>query len=286
MPLVTTKSILEDAYRNHYAIGAFAVHNLEIIKAVIQAAESLGSPVILQTTPSTIRYIGLNQVIAMVKSASQEAKIPVALHLDHGDSFQTICQCLHSGYTSVMIDASDQPFESNVNAVRKVVDVAHAIDVPVEAEIGTVGQAADGLQTDEAEAGLTRPEVAEDFVSQTEIDSLAPAFGTAHGVYQDEPVLHFDRLREISNRVNIPIVMHGASGVAEKSVQKAVQNGVSKVNISTELKMAFADELRRYLNDNPDDSDPRKYFVTARHKVEEIVKEKIESIQPVKEDTL
>lgn len=286
MPLVSTQGILQDAYQNHYAVGAFAVHNLEIVKAVVGTAESLESPVILQTTPSTIRYVGMKQISAMVKAAAEEATIPVALHLDHGDGFDTVCQCLHAGYTSVMIDASDYPFDQNVRHVQKVVEAAHAVDVPVEAEIGTVGQAADEIQADEAGARLTRPETAEDFVAQTGIDSLAPAFGTAHGVYQTEPQLDIARLRDISERVHIPIVMHGASGVPEGGVRKAIQAGVSKVNFSTELKIAFVNELRRYLNEHPNDNDPRKYFVPARRKVEELVKQKIEMIQYSKEQVV
>lgn len=285
MPLVSTQAMLQDAYQNHYAIGAFAVHNLEIVKAVVETAESLKSPVILQTTPSTVRYIGIEQLTAMVRVAAEGTTIPVALHLDHGDGFDTVCQCLRAGYTSVMIDASDYPFKQNVAHVQKVVEVAHALGVPVEAEIGTVGQAAEEVEADEADTRLTPPETAKAFVSQTGIDSLAPAFGTAHGVYQKQPQLDIARLKDISARVQIPIVMHGASGVPEEGVRKAIRNGVSKVNFSTELKIAFAKELRRYLNDNPNDNDPRKYFIPARRKVEELIRQKIEMIQNTKENT-
>lgn len=276
MGLVTTKEVLEDGYRNHYAIGAFAAHNLEIVKAIVSAAEAMQTPVIIQTTPGTIRYIGINHVYAMVKTAAEESKVPVALHLDHGDSFETVVQCLRSGYTSVMIDASDLPFEENVNYVKKVVETAHAVGVPVEAELGTIGGAEEDLERDEAEARLTDPKAAKDFVDRTQIDSLAPAFGTAHGHYKNEPVLDLDRLEEISNRVHLPLVMHGASGVPDEGVRRAIQRGVSKVNFSTELKTAFAEELRRFLNEYPNEADPRKYFVSAREKVEEIVKHKMD----------
>lgn len=283
MPFVSAQTMLQDAYQQRYAVGAFAVHNLEIVKAVVETAESLAAPVILQTTPSTIRYLGIKQTKRMVQVAAEEACIPVALHLDHGDSFAMICQCLREGYTSVMIDASDEPFSENVRQVQKVVEVAHAVGVPVEAEIGTVGQAADMNISDDPSNHLTGPQTAKDFATKTGIDTIAPAFGTAHGVYNDEPHLDIARLKEITNLAGIPVVMHGASGVPRESVRAAVRAGVSKVNFSTELKLAFADELRNYLNENPNDNDPRKYFIPARQKVAEIVKQKIEMIQPSKE---
>lgn len=282
MAFVTTKSILEDGYRNHYAIGAFAVHNLEIVKAVVGAAETMGMPVILQTTPGTIRYLGINQICAMVKTAAEESSVPVALHLDHGDSFETVIRCLRAGYTSVMIDASNLPFEENVSYVQKVVEAAHAADVPVEAELGTIGGAQEELDWDEATSRMTDPVAAKVFVDRTNIDSLAPAFGTAHGHYANEPVLDLDRLKVISNRVQLPIVMHGASGVPDEAVREAIQCGVSKVNFSTELKTAFVDELQDFLNHNQNERDPRKYFVSARRKVEEIAKHKMKVLQSVR----
>lgn len=277
MALVTTKDILEDGCRNHYAVGAFAVHNLEIVKAIVSAADATQMPVILQTTPGTIRYLGINQIYAMVKTAAEESTVPVALHLDHGDSFETVIRCLRAGYTSVMIDASDLPFEENVSYVQKVVEAAHAVDVPVEAELGTIGSA--NKESDGADSGLTDPEGSKEFTNRTKIDSLAPAFGTAHGHYASEPVLDFDRLKDISNLVQLPIVMHGASGVPDEGVRKAIQGGVSKVNFSTELKTAFVNELRRFLNENPNEGDPRKYFVSARQIVEEIAEQKMKVLQ-------
>jgi len=275
MGLVSSKQMLLDAYNNHYAIGAFATHNLEIMKAVVEAADELSVPVIFQTTPGTIRYIGVDYIVAMTKIAAEKYSVPVALHLDHGDSLQIVMQCLRAGYTSIMIDGSHLPFEENIQLVKQVVELAHSVNVPVEAELGTIGGTEDDLTVDEAQATYTDPDLASEFVHRTNIDFLAPAFGTAHGVYKGEPKLAFDRLEQITKKVAIPLVMHGASGVPEESVKKALKYGISKVNISTELKIPFAEELRNYLVQHPNESDPRKYFLSARESVKEVVKQKI-----------
>ncbi|MFD2444353.1 ketose-bisphosphate aldolase [Bacillus sp. CGMCC 1.16607] len=279
MGLVTTKELLIDAYQNHYAVGAFGAHNLEMIKAVIAGAEKMNAPVILQTTPGTINYVGVNYLKAMVEEAAKNAKIPVALHLDHGDSFDIAIKCLRAGYTSIMIDGSHLSFEENINLVRKVTEVAHAINVPVEAELGTIGGVEDDLMVEEEAVFFTDPEMAERFVFETKIDSLAPAFGTAHGMYKQEPKLRFDLLSEIYERTECPLVMHGASGVSAESVQKTLNLGIAKVNFSTELKDAFAQEMRLYFSENPLQNDPRKYFVTAAKIVKEVVIEKIKMLQ-------
>ncbi|WML49084.1 class II fructose-1,6-bisphosphate aldolase [Neobacillus sp. PS3-34] len=279
MSFVTTKELLDDAYWNNYAVGAFAVHNLEILKAVVVGAESLGAPVIFQTTPGTIKYLGIEYIVEMTKIAAEKAKIPIALHLDHGDSFKTVMQCIRAGYTSIMIDGSHLPFEENIHLVKKVVEAAHFVNVPVEAELGTIGGVEDDLSVEDANAQLTNPDLAEEFVLRTNIDSFAPAFGTAHGLYKSEPKLNFELLDEINKRVKCPIVMHGASGVPEESVRHSLNYGVAKVNFSTELKIAFAEKLRTFMMDNPTQEDPRKYFVPAREAVEKIVKQKIEMLQ-------
>ncbi|WP_413375554.1 class II fructose-bisphosphate aldolase [Alkalihalobacillus sp. 1P02AB] len=279
MSLVSTKQLLEDAYQNHYAIGAFGAHNLEIMKAVIAGAEEMGSPVILQTTPGTIKYVGIEYMKAMAESAAKQAKVPVALHLDHGDSFDIVMKCLRAGYTSVMIDGSHLALEDNIELVKKVTEVAHLLDVPVEAELGTIGGVEDDLVVNEEEVIYTDPKMAEFFVRQTGIDSFAPAFGTAHGMYKKEPNLQFDLLEEINARVACPIVMHGASGIADDVVQKALDYGVSKVNFSTELKVIYAKELRQYFSEHPNEDDPRKYFVPGVEAVKALVKEKITVLQ-------
>lgn len=280
MALVSSQEMLTDAYKNGYAVAAFATHNLEIMQAVVEGAEELGAPIIFQTTPSTIRYIGLEYMVAMARAAAEKANVPIALHLDHGDSYEIVAQCIRAGYTSVMIDGSHLPFADNVALVQKVVELAHAVGVPVEAELGTIGGVEDDLFVEEADATYTDPEAAETFVAETGIDFLAPAFGTAHGTYKGEPKLDVARLKAISERVSIPLVMHGASGVSEESVRRSLSYGISKINISTELKAPFASELRRYLIAHPDATDPRKYFVPAREAVKAIVKQKIQMVHP------
>ncbi|MCA1321649.1 class II fructose-1,6-bisphosphate aldolase [Bacillus tianshenii] len=276
MALVSSKEMLEDAYKNHYAIGAFAAHNLEILKAICDRADRLGAPIIIQATPGTLKYLEIDRLVSMVKATAEKVKIPIALHLDHGDSFETAMKCLRAGFTSIMIDGSHLPFEENVKLVESVVRVARPMGVPVEAELGTIGGVEDDLEVEEANALMTDPGAASIFVKQTGIDSFAPAFGTAHGLYKKEPELRFDLLEEIFNLTNIPIVMHGASGVPDESVTKALQYGVAKVNFSTELKIAFASELKNYLQENPDQIDPRKYLVPAMEAVSTIVEKKIE----------
>lgn len=279
MTLVTTKEMLKDAYRNHYAIGAFGAHNLEIIKAVIAGAEAIGSPVILQTTSSTYKYVEMPYMIAMAKVAAEHAKVPVALHLDHGENFDIVMECLRAGYTSIMIDGSKLSLEDNIALVRKVTDAANPLGVPVEAELGTIGGVEDDFVLDESEAFFTDPLSAERFVRETGIDSFAPAFGTAHGNYKKEPKLQFELLKKIQEVTNIPLVMHGASGVPEQSVRKSLEYGVAKVNFSTELKDLFAEELRAFFKENPNENDPRKYFLPAREALIELVQRKIVMLQ-------
>lgn len=279
MPLVTTNEMLEDAYRNNYAIGAFGAHNLEIMKAVIAGAEKVGAPVILQTTSSTYKYVEMHYMMALAKTAAEQAKVPVALHLDHGESYKVVMECLRAGYTSVMIDGSTLPFEENIHLVKRVVDAASAINVPVEAELGTIGGVEDDVTVDEKMAFFTDPKLAERFVKETGIQSFAPAFGTAHGKYKQEPQLQFELLQEIHRATNVPLVMHGASGVPEESVRKSLNYGIAKVNFSTELKDLFAEQLRAFFIENPTENDPRKYFLPAREALIELVEQKIVMLQ-------
>lgn len=279
MSLVTTKQILEDAYQNHYAVGAFGTHNMEIMKAVAQGAEDMNSPVIFQTTPGTIKYLGIDHVVAMARIVAQQAKVPIALHLDHGDTFETVCRCLKAGYTSIMIDGSHLPLQENIDLVQRVVQAAHAVQIPVEAELGTISGVEDDLFVDESESEYTNPEIAEEFVRQTGVDTLAPAFGTAHGMYKREPNLRFELLEELTQRINIPLVMHGASGISMESLQKSLSYGISKVNFSTELKHIFADHLYAFLCENRSEKDPRKYYEPAKLAVKQLVMDKIAALQ-------
>ena len=273
MPLVTTKQLLMDAQKGGYAVGAFNVENMEMVMAVVKAAEKMNAPAILQTTPSTIKYAGIDMYYANVKAAARRAKVPVALHLDHGSSFALAMQALRVGYTSIMIDGSKEAFEDNIALSRRVVDACGASDIPVEAELGKVGGKEDDLECNDP--GYTDPEDAVRFVEETGIDSLAVAIGTAHGVYKGEPKLDLERLSEIRAKVSIPLVLHGASGVPDETVREFIRRGICKVNFATELRIAYSDGVKAYLKENPDAFDPKKYGAVGMDRVTDLVCEKI-----------
>jgi tagatose 1,6-diphosphate aldolase GatY/KbaY len=273
MPLVTTKKMLEDARRNGYAVGAFNVENLEMVMAVVAAAEELRAPVILQTTPSTVRYSSLDYLKAMVKVAARRAGVPVAIHLDHGESFDMAMAALRAGYTSVMIDGSHSVFEENVALTLRVAQAARAMGVPVEAELGKVGGKED--DTDGGDGGYTVPAEAAEFAVRTGVDSLAVAIGTAHGVYKGVPRLDVDRLSQIAALVDIPLVLHGASGVPDDAVRDCISRGVAKVNFATELRIAYSNGVKAVLAKDPQVFDPKKYGKAGMDEVTRAVKEKI-----------
>ncbi|MFW6270254.1 MAG: class II fructose-bisphosphate aldolase [Bacillota bacterium] len=275
MSFVNPLKFLQKAQNKDVAIPAFNVHNLETMQGVLDGAEKEKSPVMVATTPGTLRHAGVKTIAAMVKETAREVEVPVALHLDHCSDYETIMQALCSGYTSVMIDASKLPYRENVELVKMVVQSAHAVDVPVEAELGRIGGTEDEVTVEEREASLTDPEKAEEFARETEIDSLAVAIGTAHGLYKGEPELDFERLEEIRQLVDIPLVLHGASGVPDKKVKTAIKNGICKVNIATELKIPFRKTLEDFLKKNPEIDDPRKYLSAARKSLEDVVINKI-----------
>lgn len=256
--LVTTKDMLLDAQAKHYAVGAFNVENLEFVMAVIRAAEDRKSPVILQTTPGTIKYANIGLYAALVKTAAQQAKVPVALHLDHGDSFERAMQALKAGYTSVMIDGSHVPFEDNIALTASVTKVANAMGIPVEAELGKVGGKEDDGPAVEGENPFTDPDEAEEFVARTQCSSLAVGVGTAHGVYKGTPHIEQGVLKEIRAKLDIPLVLHGTSGVPDEQVAEAIQNGICKVNYATELRQAFTAGFMGYMAENPNNFDPKK----------------------------
>lgn len=274
MPLVTTKQLLLDAQAGGYAIGAFNVENMEMVQAVVAAAEELKSPVILQTTPSTVKYADLTYFYANVKTAAQKASIPVVMHLDHGNSFDLAMQALRVGYTSIMIDGSHDSFEDNIAVSKAVVDACHPSGVAVEAELGKVGGKEDDLDGGEGNP-YTDPQEAVEFVTRTGIDSLAVAIGTAHGVYQGEPKVDLERLSEIKKVVSIPLVLHGTSGVPDDVVKEAVKRGICKVNYATDLRIAFSKGVNEVLNSAPDTIDPKKYNARGREEVKQYVMNKI-----------
>lgn len=269
MPLVTSKQMLLDAQKGGYAVGAFNVENMEMVQAVVAAAEELKAPVIMQTTPSTVKYASLSYFYANAVAAAKNASVPVAIHLDHGSSFELAMQALREGYTSIMIDGSHSVFEENIAVTKAVVDACSPSGVPVEAELGKVGGKEDDL--DGGAGGYTDPMEAKEFVERTGVDSLAVAIGTAHGVYAGEPKLDLDRLSEIREVVDIPLVLHGASGLTDEAVQESIRRGICKVNFATELRIAFSDGVKSVLAEAPDTFDPKKYGAVGREHVKQLV---------------
>lgn len=275
MALVNPMSFIKAARENGVAIASFNVHNLETIQAVAMGAAEENCPVIIQTTPGTLKHAGIQYIAAMVKAASELYDVPMALHVDHCTSFETILQCIRYGYTSVMIDTAHLPYAENVEMVKKVVEIAHSVGVAVEGELGKIGGVEDNLAVDEREATFTVPEEAKDFVDKTGIDMLAIAIGTAHGEYKGEPKLDFERLSAIRSLVDIPLILHGASGVPDVQIKESLKRGIAKINIATELKLPMAAAIKECFRNKPTESDPRNYMGAAKLAVKEVVRQKI-----------
>lgn len=275
MPLINPLDLLKEASENDYAIPAFNVHTMEMIQAVAEKAAEMRAPVIIQTTPGTLRHAGIAYIVSNVKTAVEKYNIPIALHLDHCSDYDIVIKCIRGGYTSVMVDGSMLPYQDNVKLVKDVVKVAKAADIAVEGEIGRIGGTEDDISVDNKKANLTTPKEAIKFTGDTGINSLAVAIGTAHGVYKGEPKLDFKRLIEIKNEVNVPLVLHGASGVPEESVKKAIEKGMTKINIATDLKIPMTEAIKKYFKENPKSNDPRKYLGEGKKAVKQILEEKI-----------
>ncbi|HHY18850.1 MAG TPA: class II fructose-1,6-bisphosphate aldolase [Firmicutes bacterium] len=275
MPLVSGKEILQAAKEGGYAVGAFNVNNMEIIQAIVEAAEEEKSPVILQASQGAIKYAGLEYIVALVKTAADQVSVPVALNLDHGTSFDQAMKCVRGGFTAVMIDGSHYPFEENVAIVKKVADVAHAVGISVEGELGRIGGTEDDISVDAKDAFMTDPKDAKKFVELTNVDALAVAIGTAHGLYHGEPKLDFERLKEIRDVVDCAIVLHGASGVPDEAIKKAISVGVQKINIDTEIRLAFTQGVRKIIKEQPNEYDPRKILGPSKDAMKEVVKSKM-----------
>lgn len=276
MSVVTTREMLLKAQREGYAVGAFNAENMEMVQAVIEAAEELKAPVIIQTTPGTLDYGSPELFSAMVLEEAGKASIPAALHLDHGNSFDLAARALKTGYTSIMIDGSKEKFQKNISMSSEVVRMAHAMGVPVEGELGTVGGKEDNHSVSDSEKTYTDPAEAEEFAALTQVDSLAVGIGNSHGFYKGVPKLRFDILEETRKRVTIPIVLHGASGIPDEDVKKATGLGICKVNFATELRDAYSRGLKEYLAANPAVFDPKKYGAAGREAVKKLVMHKIE----------
>ncbi len=311
MPLVTTKEMFKKAYDGGYAIGAFNVNNMEIIQGITEAAKECNAPVILQVSKGARAYANRTYLVKLVEAAEIETGLPICLHLDHGDSFETCKECVDDGFTSVMIDASSKPLEENIAITKKVVEYAHAHGVVVEAELGTLAGVEDDVKVSAEDSSYTRPEDVERFVKETGCDSLAIAIGTSHGAYKFKPEqctrnekgilvpppLRFDILEEVSKRLpGFPIVLHGSSsvpqeyvkminehggkmpdavGIPESELRQASKMAVCKINIDSDLRLAMTGTIRQFFDEHPEKFDPREYLKPARNNIKELVKHKI-----------
>ena len=314
MPLVTTKEMFEKAYAGGYAIGAFNVNNMEIIQGITEAAKEVNAPVILQVSKGARAYANRTYLVKLVEAAVIETGLPIVLHLDHGDSFETCKECVDDGFTSVMIDASSKSLEENIEITKKVVEYAHAHGVVVEAELGTLAGVEDEVKVDAADSSYTRPEDVERFVKETGCDSLAIAIGTSHGAYKFTPEqctrneegvlvpppLRFDILEDVSKRLpGFPIVLHGSSsvpqeyvkminehggkmpdavGIPESQLREAAKMAVCKINIDSDLRLAMTGTIRKFFDEHPEKFDPREYLKPARNNIKELVKHKITDV--------
>jgi fructose-bisphosphate aldolase, class II len=272
MPLVSMTDMLNKAKAEGYAVGQFNLNNLEFTQAILQAAEAEKSPVILGVSEGAARYMGgFKTVVKMVEGLLEDYKItvPVAIHLDHGSSFEKCKEAIDAGFTSVMIDASHHPFEENIETTSKVVEYAHSKGVSVEAELGTVG----GQEDDVIAEGViyADPKECEELVKRTGIDCLAPALGSVHGPYKGEPNLGFKEMEEIGKAIGLPLVLHGGTGIPLKDIQKSVSLGTAKINVNTENQIASARVVREVLAAKPNEYDPRKYLGPARDAIKETV---------------
>lgn len=275
MSIATLKEILAPAKASGYAVGAFNVHSLEVIPSVVAVAVQERSPIILQFTEGTMKFCGYDNIRVLAGELARTAPVPVALHFDHGASYELAAMAIQAGFSSVMIDASKQPFADNVAATRKVVELAHACGVSVEAELGRVAGKEENITATDAEATYTDVDEAVRFVAQTGVDALAVAVGTVHGFYKWEPKLAHDLLAKLQAAVPVPLVLHGGSGVPDGEIRNSIARGIHKINVATEAKDAWARALRASLAAQPDEYDPRPILTPVRHAVQEVVRQKI-----------
>lgn len=274
MSLVSMKEMLNIAKEKQYAVGQFNINNLEYTQAILQAAEEEKSPVILGVSEGAARYMGgFKLVVVMVKALMEEYKttVPVAIHLDHGSSFEKCAEAIHAGFTSVMIDGSHLPLEENIALTKKVVELAHIHGVSVEAELGRIGGQEDDLVVDDAEAMYAIPSECDQLVKETHVDCFAPALGSVHGPYKGEPNLGFDRMEEVMKLTGVPLVLHGGTGIPLKDIQRAISLGTAKINVNTENQIMQTKKIREVLAEDPDVYDPRKYMGPGREAIKETV---------------
>jgi len=279
MAFVTTKEMLKEAQKGRYGIGAFNANNMEIIQAIIETAEEEKAPVILQASQGAIKYAGLDMIVAMAKAVAEKANIPVALHLDHGTDYHQNIKCLRAGFTSLMFDGSKLPFNENVDMTKKVVEMAHACGIPVEAELGQIGKMGDsdepGVALEKVKESMAVPEEALKFVELTEIDFLAAAVGTIHGCRTPFAKLDIPRIERIRELTGVPLVLHGASGANDEEIKKGIAAGICKINIDTRIRMIFTKKMKEMLEENPNQIDPRKILGPAKDAAKEIIRDRI-----------
>jgi len=276
MPLINMSQMLRKARAEKYAIGAFNILDYNSMKAVIETAQELKSPVIVQTSEKTVRFWGFRPIITWIRELTNNSDVPVAIHLDHCKNLDFIKNCIDAGWTSVMIDASSKPFEENLELSRKVVEMAKPFGVSVEAELGEIGGIEDDIIVNEENAHLVNPEKAQIFLKNVDVDCFAPAIGTAHGVYKGKPKIAFDRLKIISNNTDIPLALHGGTGLSEEVFKNSIALGCAKINISTQLKYAFIDGFVGYYNAKPNEYNPLTLIDAQFKMLKKSVKENIQ----------
>lgn len=277
--IVSTKEMLEKAFQSHSAIVQFNINNLEWTKFILEKCNEMQKPVILGVSESAIHYMGgYHVVVNMIKGLISDLKIviPVAIHLDHGSSIESCQKAIEAGFTSVMIDASKYDIETNIKITKKVVEVAHPNKVTVEAEIGRVGGVEDQTASEVYYANV---EESYRLVKETNIDSLAPAVGNVHGLYKGDPKLNFELMQQISQKVKIPLVLHGGTGIDEERIKKAISCGIAKLNINTELQLAWSNAIRKYLDENKDIYDPRKIIQSGENAIKEVIENKLHLLE-------
>lgn len=279
--LYTMKDLLKVAKENKFAVPAFNICSYDMLKAIMEEVEKQNAPVILEIHPDEIAYLN-DEFVAAVKDYAHNSKVPVAIHMDHGGTINDVMRAIRNGYTSVMIDASVQAYEDNLEITKQVVELAHAVNVSVEAELGTIGNNG-SAEGGSANIIYTDPDQAEDFVEKTGIDTLAVAIGTAHGLYPKDltPKLNIELLKELNQRIDLPFVLHGGSGNPDSEVSEAVKYGVAKVNLSSDLKSVFFDALRAILSENPAMYEPNEVYPMANEKVKEVVRHKLSVLNTI-----
>jgi len=266
---------LPKAKEKKFAVGQFNMNNLEFAKAITEAAMAEKSPFIFGVSEGALKYMGIEYTVAIAEAAAKQSGLPIALHLDHGSTFEVAMKCIRAGFSSVMFDGSHHSFEENIRLTKEVVKAARAMGVSVEGELGTIGGVEDDISVDEADAALAKPEEAIRFWEETGVDCVAIAVGTAHGMYKGEVKIRYDIIEEVAKAIPVPIVLHGGSGVPDEAIRLSIAAGVGKINVNTENQVACTDAIREVLNKDANVYDPRKYLTPAKNAMVEVVRSKI-----------